>query len=274
MGYPTNLKVVSRQLTPNTVIASCAFSRVNKLNFGARMALFNYENKIVVWSAIPYCQETIKSLQLLTGSQDDFNITHLIIPDREHTMAAQSFKEAYPNLKVIAMESALVQGVTIDYLIKDSQGGKLLNKESLQEIGITDSVIVDNFEFVYLPHHNNKELVMFDKNSKILYEADLLFNLGIEGTLDGSTTLEQYSPETGYEKGFKPHTGWSYMTRYMQPKSKVGNFLAKKVVNMAKSKQGLQHIYDWEFHTIVMCHGNLIDKDAKQAFKSVFPSVN
>lgn len=64
------------------------------------------------------------------------------------------------------------------------------------------------------------------------------------------------------------------MTRYMQPKSKVGNFLAKKVVNMAKSKQGLQHIYDWEFHTIVMCHGNLIDKDAKQAFKSVFPSVN
>ena len=48
MGYPKTLKVVSRKLTSNIVIASCGFTRVNTLNFGARMALFNYDNDIVI----------------------------------------------------------------------------------------------------------------------------------------------------------------------------------------------------------------------------------
>lgn len=274
MGYPSNFKAVSRKLTPNTVITSVPFSRANKLNFGGRMALFNYDNQIVVWSAIPYSNEAIEGLRLLTGKENGFNVTHLIVPDKEHTIAAGSFKTAYPNLKVIAMESVLVPGVSIDYVVKDSQGGTLLNKASLLEIGITESVILDNFEFVYLPHHKNKELVMYDRNSKILFEADLLFNLGVEGTVDGSTTLEQYSPETGYEKGFRPHTGWSYPTRYLQPHSKVGNYLMNKIAESSKSKEGLQAVYDWDFQKIVMCHGNVIEKDAKQSFKSVFSNVN
>lgn len=278
MGYPTTLQAISRKLTNDIVIASCGFTRVNTLNFGARMALFNYDNSIVVWSAIPYGDEVIKALKLLTGNENEaFNITHLVIPDREHTLAAKSFKAQYPNMKIIAMESVdLGKDCPIDYTFTSKVGNELIDKRILSEnIGIQDSVILNNFEFVYLPSHKNKELVMFDKNSKILFEADLLFNLGVPGSVSGKTKLEQFSTATGYPENFKPHLGKSFLTRYLQPHSKVGNWMANKVTKASDSetKKGLKAIYDWDFEKIVMCHGNIIESDAKNAFKSVFKSA-
>lgn len=275
MGYPKTLKAVSRKLTNNIVVTSCSFTRANALNFGARMALFNYENDIVVWSAIPYGEEVIKALRLLTGSErSDFNVTHLIIPDKEHTMAAKSFKSIYPNLKVIAMETVdLGKECPTDYRITSKIGNQLIDKSTLsKEVGISSSTILDNFEFVYLPTHANKELVVFEKNSKILFEADLIFNLGIAGSNSGKATLEQLSPLTGYPDKFKPHLGKSFLTRYLQPYSKVGNYLTNFITKSSdpSCQKGLQAIYNWDFEQMVMCHGNIIDKDAKQAFKNVF----
>ncbi|KAK6457336.1 uncharacterized protein RJT20DRAFT_134619 [Scheffersomyces xylosifermentans] len=271
MGYPANFKVTTRKLSDNVVIASSAFTRADKFNFGARMALFNHDDSVIVWSALPYGKEVEKSLELLTGSDQKPNITHLIIPDREHTLAAKSFKEEYPNLKIIAMDSVKIPGVDIDYTFSEKDGNKLIDRKALEEeIGIKEPAILDNFEFVYLPFHGNQELVTYEKSSKIVFEADLLFNLGVPGTTSGKVTLEQYSPELGFKKGFNPHSGWSFPTRYMQPNSKVGSFLFNKLVNPKKSKNGLQAIYNWDFNTIVMCHGNLIDKDARATFKHVF----
>lgn len=253
------------------MVASAPFTRANKFNFGARMAVFNYDNQVIVWSALPYGTEVKKTLELLTGSDAKPNITHLIIPDREHTIAAKSFKEEYPELKIIAMDTVSIPGVEIDYKFSAKEGNKLIDRKVLEEeIGIKESVILDNFEFVYLPLHANQELVTFDKKAKVVYEADLLFNLGVPGTTSGKVTLEQYSPETGYKQGFNPHSGWSFLTRYMQPHSKVGTFLFNKLVQTAKSKDGLKAIYNWDFDTIVPCHGNLIEKDAKASFKSAF----
>lgn len=279
MGYPKTLKAVSRKLTSNIVIASCGFTRVNTLNFGARMALFNYDNDIVVWSAIPYGDEVVKALELLTGrNEGPFNITHLVIPDKEHTIAARSFKSNYPNMKIIAMETVdLGTDCPIDYTITSKVANQLIDKRVLAEdIGIQESVILNNFEFVYLPTHANKELVMFDMNSKILFEADLLFNLGVPGTTSGKVKLEQFSTSTGYPEGFRPHSGRSFLTRYLQPNSKVGNWLARSVTktNNPDTQKGLRTIYNsWDFEKIVMCHGNIIEKDAKGAFKSVFNSA-
>ncbi|KAK7679791.1 hypothetical protein QCA50_017114 [Cerrena zonata] len=207
------------------------------------MALFNYDNSVIVWSAIPYGEEVDKAIQKLTGGSA-FDVTHLIIPDKEHTMAAKSFKEKYPAMKIIAMESV-----------------------DLEEIGIKESAILKNFQFVYLPHHANKELVTYDLNSKILFEADLLFNLG------NGEKLEQFSPETGYPEDYNPYLGWSYSSRYLHPDSTVGRFLLNKICNTAQSAEGLKTIYNWDFKLIVMCHGNVIEHDAKTKFKTLFSSV-
>lgn len=270
MVYPTNLQIVSRKLTDNIVIGSSAFKRAGALNFGARMALFEYNGSILVWSALPYGNEVVKSLQLLTGKTEGFNISHLVVPDVEHTLAAASFREHYPEIKIIG---PAVAGLQVDHVFTTKQSNRLLAGADLKEIGITEEIITENFEFVFLGNHKNKELVVFDKTSKILFEADLLFNLGVPGSSSGKVVLEQYSPETGFPKGFNPHSGKSFLTRYMQPKSSVGNFLGAQVVGGSASKTGLKLIHDWNFHTIVMCHGNVITEGAKEAFQGAFKGL-
>lgn len=231
------------------------------------MALFHYDDCVIVWSAIPYGEGVSKALELLTGKSTN-EVSYLIIPDKEHTMAAKLFKAQFPSLKIIAMELVeLGPETTIDYVVTSKYGNKVLGKALLEEIGITDPVITNNFEFVYIPNHTNKELVTYDKNSKILFQADLLFNLRAD------QKLEQFSEELGFTKDYYPHSGWSYLTRYMNPDSKVGRYLMNKVANTDASAQGLRAIYSWDFDQLVMCHGNIITSNAKSEFKKVFRSV-
>ncbi|CAK7896581.1 hypothetical protein CAAN1_17S02322 [[Candida] anglica] len=266
MGYPTPLPITTKKVADHILIASGPFSRVNALNFGYRMALFRFGNDTVVWSAIPYGKETIDALKII-NEDSPAQVTHLVIPDLEHTMAAKSFKAQFPKLKIIAPEGVdLGPEVPIDYKISASIANKVLKRDDLEAVGIKENTILDNFEFVYLPSHKNKELVMYDIKSKILFEADLLFNLGTP------EPLEQYSPETGFPKNYYPHSGFSFLTRYMYPDSTVGRCLMNKVagVSTEPGKSGIKAIYSLDFNQIVMCHGNIISKDAKEAFKKVF----
>lgn len=267
MTYPNPLKVVSRKLTDNIVVSVSGFKRVNKINFGARMALFHYDNSVIVWSALPYGEEVTKALELLTGTPAK-EVKYLIIPDKEHTMAAKLFKAQFPAMKIIAMESVdLGPDAPIDYVVTSKQAGKVIDKPVLEQLGISDPAITNNFEFVYLPHHANKELVTYDKNSKTVFEADLIFNLRPD------VALEQFSTELGFPPNFYPHSGWSFATRYMNPDSKVGNFLTHKVTNVSALAAGLRAIYSWDFDRMVMCHGNIFEKGAKGEFRKVFGSV-
>ena len=277
MGYPPNFKIVTKSLTENILLASTAFSRVDKFNFGARMAVFKFpqSNKIILWSPLPYTPQVIDVLTKFTNNtnESNLNIAYVIIPDREHNLAAKSYKEKFPGCKLIGMEGLDENSLKLDYKFIKLMGNKVLKNDELKQIfNDSDSgLIVDNFDFVYLPNHANQELVVFDKSSSTLFEADLLFNLGVPGSTLGETILEQYSPELGFPKGFNPHSGWSFITRYLQPYSKVGRFLFRKIVDINHSKPGLEAIYNsWDFKTIVMCHGNIITKDAKEAFKHVF----
>lgn len=266
--YPNPLKAVIRNLTDNVVIASTPFTRAHTMNFGARMTVFNYNDEIIVWSAIPYGSEVIKTLKQLTGKEEDFNVTYLIIPDAEHTMAAKSFKDKYPKMKIIGLEDVKVP-VEIDYKILKKHANQKIDSVILQEIGIKDESILKNFEFVYLPSHANKELVMYDKNSKFLFQADLILNLGPSGN-----KLEQYSPGTGYTEKFNPHGGLSYITRLTHPNSGFFKGLVNKLVKSSdpETVKGLKAIYSWDFTKMVPCHGNVID-DGKPFFKKFFDFV-
>lgn len=266
--YPKDFKAAIRKLADNVVIASTQFTRSGLLHFGARMTLFNYDDKVIVWSAIPYGEEVVKSLKLLTGKDGNFNVSYLIIPDTEHTMAAKSFKDVYPEMKVIAMDGVKVP-VAVDYKITESDGNKLLDSEYLKKLGITDSALLDNFEMVYLPSHTNKELVLFDKPNKILCQADLLLLLGPKGT-----KLEQYSKETGCEPNFNIFTGFSRIMGYSHADCGWFVGLTNRLLQTKKpdTQQGLKVINSWDFKTMVPCHGNVVE-DGKTVFNKFFSSV-
>ncbi|KAI5952444.1 hypothetical protein KGF54_003311 [Candida jiufengensis] len=272
MVYPENFKVVTKSLSNNILLAASPFKRFDKINFGARMAIFKFPStnqdsvipKLILWSPLPYSPQVVNVINEFSGvtSESNLDIAYVIVPDREHNLAAALYKEKFPNTKIIGMEG--IEKVPLDYTFKEKDGNKLISGEVLKEL-INDELIYKNFDFVYLPYHANSELVLFDKNSKVLFEADLLFNLGVPN-------LEQFSPQLGYPENYNPHSGFSFLTRYLQPYSKVGVFMFNKLVNNAKSRKGLEAIYSLDFNTIVMCHGNIITKDAKEAFKHVFLS--
>lgn len=266
MVYPNPFKSFSRKLTDNIVVAASSFKRFGKVNFGARMALFHYNDAVIVWSAMPYGDDVTKAVALLTGSATK-PVSYLIIPDLEHTMAANSFKKAYPDMKIIAMEGVDLGTTKIDYVITAKEAHKVIGRERLAELGLTDPVITDNFEFVYLPNHANKELVTYDRVSKTVFEADLLFNMRTD------EVLEQYGPELGFEPGYKVDGGWSFPVKYLNPDSKVGTFLFDKLTKTAASAEGLRAIYGWDFDRLVMCHGNIFETGGKAAFKKTFGSV-
>lgn len=267
MSYPNPLKCVVRLLTPNVVIASCPFKRMGALNFGGRMSLIKHADGVLVYAAIPFGEAAQAALKTIAGADSEpVKVTHLVIPDVEHTMAVVSFKEQFPDAKVISMEGVSVPGVTIDYTFTtEKHGNKCVAGSDLTAMGISLS-IANDFEFVYLPHHGNKELVLYNKPSKIVFEADLLFNLGHKH-------LEQYSPELGYNDLFNPHGGLSFLTRYMVPTSRVGNAIMRKICNATASAPGLKAIYQWDFSTLVPCHGNVFTNDGKLMFKKTFPDV-
>ncbi|OBA21649.1 hypothetical protein METBIDRAFT_41237 [Metschnikowia bicuspidata var. bicuspidata NRRL YB-4993] len=266
--YPSPLAVSSRKLTDNIVLSVTGFKRMGRVNFGARMALFRLQDSVVVWSAIPFSDDVNKALELLTGQAAGFNVTHLIVPDSEHTMAAASFKQEFPRMKIIAMEGVqLGKGVSPDYVVTSKYGNKKIDAETLREIGVQEPQILDNFEFVYLPSHGNKELVAYHKESKAVFEADMLFNLRTD------VPMEQFSPATGFPENYYPFSGMSFLAKFLNADSKTGRFLFRKMVNTKASAEGLQAINAWDFDTLVMCHGNVIEKGGKAAFQKVFLSV-
>lgn len=265
MGYPSNIQLVTRKLTDDIIISSGAFTRVGRINFGSRMALFRVQNSIVVWSAIPYCDEVKKALDLFSETP---KVTHLIVPDTEHTIGAQSFKKEFPELKIIAMEGGFADGrITVDYRITAAHANQVLDNTKLKEIGILELEILDNFQFVYLPGTGNKELVTYHKPSRSVFEADLLFNLRSD------QPMEQFSVETGFPANYNPFTGWSFLARYLNADSAIGRFLFRRFASVKVSAPGLNAINSWDFLTLVMCHGNVLDKDGKTAFQKVFGLV-
>lgn len=261
MSYPSPFKATIEKLAENTVVALAGFKRFGKVNFGARMALFHYNNSVIVWLAFPYGEEVERAVEQLTNNKNT-PISHMIIPDREHTMAAKSFKEKFPDLKILAGEGVEC-GFKPDYVISKSDAHTVLDKARLTQLGI-DAAIADNFQFVFLPHHANQELVAYDVNLKIVYEADLLFNLRTD------EKMQQFSPEVGFPEQENPFGGWSFVGRYMNPDSKVGRFMQTKIADVPLSAEGLRNIYGWDFDTMVMCHGNILRNGAKEQFKKLF----
>lgn len=275
MGYPTKISAAVRKLNDLVVIVSCPFSYMGLFNIGARTALIQCEGGIVVWSPIIFGDYIVEGLQKLTGKTStdpaDYNVTHIVALSTQHYLGVDSFTAQFKRAKVISSEDTTQ--VSVDYKLTEAIANKVI---SLKDIARANNCEAekgfDELEFVYLPLHFDKEVVVFLKPKKMLFQADILMNLGMHGTTTGEVVLEQYSPETGYPKGFNPH-GWiSFATRYFQPYSKIYNLTFTRLfprAHLSQAREGLAAICNLDFETIVPAHGNVITTRAKEAMRHV-----
>ncbi|KAL6451339.1 hypothetical protein SBY92_002679 [Candida maltosa Xu316] len=231
------------------------------------MVIFHYDGDIILWSPVPYNKKILESAiaELTTAP---YTIKYVFNINTEHHLCAQQYKEIYPDVKLIGPEGT--PKCELDISLTNENAMKIIKgKGWATDLKITDKSVTNNLELIYNPFHKNKELVLFDKSTKTLFLADLIFNLGIHGTTTGEIVLEQYSPEFGFPKGFNPHGGWSYLTRYFQPESKVGKFFMNRLQG-SKQKEIIGLINSWDYKTIVMVHGEWITKNAKQTLSNIY----
>ncbi|KAK9468273.1 hypothetical protein V1512DRAFT_259124 [Lipomyces arxii] len=249
MAYQKPLNGVVRQLNPSITILSVPFTRLHILEIGGRSTFITLPSKsLAIIAPVPYDESSAS----IVG---DFPVKWLIAPDFEHHMALKSWKEKYPDAKVIGVTGLRArkasQGVAVDYEV--SLPSKVITP---LEAGIDDPELNEVFKFVYAPQHPNKELVTYHEPTKTLIEADLLFNL---------PALEQYSKSQVSNKG-----GFTRIFNSMHP----GSWLHAKMVGGMKGKPGgieaIKAVDSLDFETLIPCHGEVIESDAKEKFKKTF----
>lgn len=262
--YAEPLKAVTRKVNDNLIVLSCPFQIKGRLDVGGRMMAMCYDgDKIILYSALPYGDAVIQAFQQLTNSNGtDFNVTYLIVPNCQHNLVAGTYKQHFPNVKIIGSDKIPFA----DVKLTNDMANQVILKDKYSELGIFDKELHNNIELVYLSYHKNKEIVLFEKTSKSLFICDALFNLD-------SGLLEQYCPETGYHRGSSPLTGYSYLGRFLNPSSLLWKYFFGPRLNNLKTPaalEGLKLVSEWDFTRIEVVHGNPIDKDAKSEFKNSF----
>lgn len=253
------------------VTLASPFSMVNVANIGARMAIFKYGNELIFWSPIPYGPYIEDAIDLLTRRRDNLSVTHLFVVNREHNVVAKSYLERYPDIKIVGGEGALGKDCPVHYEFKAEDGNKVIKGEEARAKFHASGEFWSNLEFVYMSKHVNKELVIYEKNLHMLFEGDLLMDIGRP---DNEGNYESYSPSTGYAHQFNPFTGVSWMIGQIKAGGWFG-WIAHFVFSRTWSAEGaatVKLIYEaWDFDTIVQCHGNLITGIAKDTYAEIYP---
>ncbi|CAN3366279.1 hypothetical protein DICA3_F00144 [Diutina catenulata] len=255
MGYPSPLTYVTRRLSDNILVASTPFT-MGLIPIGARMVLFKYGSDVVVWSPIPYGPEF---KEILSQLGPNLNVSYVIITNAQHCMTAHLYRSFYPKAQIIAAEgSKLKDGSTPDWVITGDYANRVLDQDIIKRhIGIRDPVINENFEFVYLSHHQNGELVVYEKNIKTIFVGDVMFNL----------------PSDEQGAGLIPSaTGYVLSHRSIVGKT-ITNFFNRTSRQNAPALDGIRAVLSLPFERVVMCHGEDLVDNARETFRGAFPKL-
>ncbi len=194
------------------------------------------------------------------------NVAYIVALDFEHHIFISEWAKAFPSAKIVGPEGLAekrAKQAGSDPKIGDEKIDVIFTKENKRETRIGADFDAD-FDYEYVDGHANLELVFFYRPDRVLIEADLFFNL---------PATEQYSLVPEAEKGSSftarlfegaqnPQGGENkWMKRF------TWHLLAK---NRASFNDSLREILKWDFITLIPCHGDVIEGNAKEVFEKTF----
>ena len=233
-----------RSLNPDISIFSTQFNRFGIIPIGARATAIKLSNSdIIVVSPIPHNEEIKRHLQGLG------KVAYLVAPDREHHIYLEQWSKLYPDAKIIGPKS-------LPSLDPNLKFHKVFGRDD-HEAGFEKEVKAQ-----YFPGHVNEEIALLHIKSKVLVEADLMFNL---------PAYEQYpSHPRGSHAGLLASllSPMNFLKADSTSHKFFNYYLASK--NRGEMIRSLDAMRDWEFETIVPCHGEVISKDAKGVWYDSF----
>lgn len=220
---------------------------------------------ITVLSPIPLSEPVKEAIaELRKNDKGNGVVKYIGLMNRLHHVYADDWAAAYPTAKFIGMESLVnnrkQQGypeLDMPYVFTSSSTGNLpVPPKDLREDFTRD------FDTEYMTGHLLQELVYFHKPSRSLVQADLLYNFPLR---------EQYSKTAiDSSKGqfanramawnFKQRRGW-----LPWDEGKIFN-----TENEAWTRSLRRMYNEWDFDRIIPCHGDVIETDGKDQFRSAF----
>ncbi|KAJ6491362.1 hypothetical protein C8R47DRAFT_1122451 [Mycena vitilis] len=233
-------ELVIRQVTPDITTFSKPFARFSILPFGGRSTAVRLSTGAVwVLASTPLTADTKEAIDRLGPVQ------WIMAGDAVHHMFLSQFKNAYPEAKVIGVEALIEK--------KKAEGFKLDGAYGADAPG-TRYGFEDEIYACYFSGFANKDVAWFHATSKTLIVADLLFNL------PGN---EQYS--NSKTKAKVPFLGT------LDPWGSVHKHF---VWGQGKDKEAMTRdaktVLAWAPERIIMCHGDVIEKDGTQAWASAY----
>ncbi|KAI0075948.1 hypothetical protein K474DRAFT_1623717 [Panus rudis PR-1116 ss-1] len=232
--------IVIREVVKDVWTFSRPFNLFGRLPVGGRSTAIRLKDgKVWVLASTPLTEDTKKKLAELG------EVRWIIAPNAFHHLFVKPFKDAYPDAKVIGPEEVNVK--------RQAEGWQL------DAVTSTDSSSVkfgfeEEIDYCFFSGHSNKDTVYLHKTSKTVIAADILFNLpGTE-----QYTLAKSMP---YVPFFNSWTPRSWIMKF---------FVWKKELNYETMKRDVQTVASWDFEKWIPCHGNVIESNAKAAFKTAY----
>ncbi|KAG8941816.1 hypothetical protein FRC03_003933 [Tulasnella sp. 419] len=233
-------EIVIREVAAGVWTFSKPFARFNLFPVGGRSTAVKLRNGGVwVIASTPLTEETKNKLDELG------DVKYLIGPDAVHHLFLGEFKKQYPQAKVIGVEP----------LVEKKKGE--LKFDGVYGVDPPDTKygFEDEIDACYFSGFRNKDVAFCHKASKSLIVADLLFNL---------PAREQYSKAGGL--------GWAiFKNGQLSPyKDSHKHFVWSLGADPEAMRKHSKIVADWDFDKIIMCHGDVIEKDGKAAWREAY----
>ena len=193
------------------------------------------------------------------------SVSYIAALDFEHHIFISEWARAHPGAKIIGVEGLpekRAKQQQDDEKIGDEKFDVVFTKDKKHETHISEEFDAD-FQYEYVDGHANLELVFLYKPEKVLIEADLLFNL---------PATEQYSKVPEAERP----SGGILGKVFEGVQSNEGEAKWLKRFNWYLSKdrtsfnESMKRINEWDFVTMIPCHGDVLEGNGKETFRRVF----
>ncbi|KAJ3487756.1 hypothetical protein NLI96_g3318 [Meripilus lineatus] len=234
--------IVIREVTPEITTFSRPFTRFfGAFPMGGRSTAIKLTNGDVwVVASTPLSPETKETVDKMG------KVEYILAADLDHHFFLTEWHNAYPDAKMIGVEGLSEK--------KQAESWKFLGSYGVDEAG-TRYGYEDEIEAHYFSGFSKKDVAWFHKSSQTLIVADLIFNL---------PATEQYSKSRSSSKlAF-------FFPRFAPDSNFHKNFVWKEGANKEAMRQDARTVLEWDFQRIIMCHGDVIEVDAKSAWESAY----
>lgn len=221
------------EIAPNKIWAKSGPFRFLGLEYGVRMTVIRLNQQDLLLHS-PISLDPLTKAFLYNLGQ----VRHIVSPNNLHHLYLRDYVEAFPNAKLYASPGLPEKRKELKFYAVLS--------------ATAEEAWAGQLEQTMFMHPELREIIFFHPSSKTLIVADLIMNFSKQS---------------------------AFLTRLL---SRMSGSLDEPTCNLNfdlranelyQIKLSLEQILKWDFEIIILSHGDIITKDAKETFKKIFSFI-